>query len=334
VIAFVVAAVLTALVGFPVRAGLVRFGVIDRPNARSSHAIPTARGGGLAFTAIVVTALAYAGRYVGTPDPVFFGLAVATLGLAVVSFVDDLRSVGAAPRLLGQALAAVVPVFAFALSADGDRGFALIAVAFVGCVGFTNAFNFMDGINGIAAAHAAITGSATAYLGTLADSDARLVVGAFVVAGGAFGFLPWNFPRARMFMGDVGSATLGYVLASLSLLIVRDGGLHFVLPIALIHLGFVLDTAVTFGRRLARRERVWDAHREHFYQRLVRSGSTHVSVTAAYSLLTLAGSIVACSLAVRGDSVAIVSSVAVVFAWVSLFAYAEWRFRHFEEKDA
>lgn len=337
-IAFLVAAIASFVLGFPVRSALERFRIVDRPGARSSHVVPTVRGGGLGFVGILLCSLVIR----GATEPMFYPLSVAAAALAFVSFVDDLRNVGVGPRLAVQSFAALVASSAIVaidadgvviaadgvvIAADGVMIAALFALAFVGCVGFTNAFNFMDGINGLAASHATIAGLATHVLARAASRDPSVTDVASVIAGVSAGFLPWNVPFARMFMGDVGSATLGFLLAAMVVFVVRDGGLGFVLPLTLVHAGFVLDTGITFGRRLARREKVWAAHREHFYQRLVRSGLSHVTVTTLYTTLTLAASIAACSIPTSSTQFAIGASVVVLAAWLALFAFAESRFR-------
>lgn len=321
---FLVAALVAALAGFPTRRVLIRYGVIDRPNARSSHSVPTARGGGLSFLGIAIASLVVGGR----EEPALIAFAIATLLLAFVGFVDDLRSIGVVPRLVCHALVALVPATLLALDAPTDPSLlALAALAFVGTVGFTNAFNFMDGIDGIAATHAILGFVATAVLARQAGSLEATTATLFAIAGSVAGFLPWNFPRARMFMGDVASAPLGYLLASSMVLVVRDGGLGFVLPFTLVHLGFVLDTTITLVRRARRGERLRDAHREHFYQRLVRSGLGHPIVTGLYAVLTAAASATAIALEGRPEGEGILALTLFVALWLGLFAYAERRFR-------
>jgi UDP-N-acetylmuramyl pentapeptide phosphotransferase/UDP-N-acetylglucosamine-1-phosphate transferase len=143
--------------------------------------------------------------------------------------------------------------------------------------GYTNAFNFMDGINGMAAGQATVTGVAMAVIGAQATGDflAPPVIASLTVASAALGFLPHNFPRARMFMGDVGSAPLGFLLAVLVIWLAKSIGWWSVIPLMLLHANFVLDTAATLVRRMIRGERWYQAHREHFYQRLIRSGKSH-----------------------------------------------------------
>lgn len=219
------------------------------------------------------------------------GVLTATVGLAAVSFWDDLRSLGAAVRFGCHVIAAVLALiclgwsgWTLGLSPDLAVHLPPWAGWFLGLLwlsGYTNAFNFMDGINGLAGFQALITAVGTGLLGglTAGEWDAAPVLFAWVVAGAAAGFLPHNFPRARMFMGDVGSAPLGFLLAVLVLWTAHRLGGWLLLPLLLLHTNFVLDTAITLARRMARREVWFRPHREHFYQRLLRSGKSHAEVT-------------------------------------------------------
>jgi UDP-N-acetylmuramyl pentapeptide phosphotransferase/UDP-N-acetylglucosamine-1-phosphate transferase len=336
------AAVASFLVAIPVRAQLVRLGIIDRPNVRSSHTVPTARGGGIGFVAVIVLGVGLVG--LRKHDPWTAAMLLAAALLAVVSFIDDRTSLGVRPRLAVHAVASLVPAALFALPAHngafGAFGMAatagLAATTFLGTIGYTNAFNFMDGIDGIAASHAVVVSVATVVLLGLgqfvtlpsAVAASRVVApSSLIVAGAVLGFLPWNFPRAKMFMGDVGSAFLGYVLACLYARSVHEAGLELLLPLAMVHMGFVLDTAITLVRRALRRERLSEAHREHFYQRLVRSGLTHPTVTGIYTALSVACAGLAVFAVGTSMSARTAAFSGACVAWLVLFAFAERRFR-------
>jgi UDP-GlcNAc:undecaprenyl-phosphate/decaprenyl-phosphate GlcNAc-1-phosphate transferase len=156
--------------------------------------------------------------------------------------------------------------------------------------GVTNAYNFMDGINGIASMEAIVAGAALAVLLSRHGDTAGAVV-AVATAGAAAGFLPWNYPKARIFMGDVGSAALGFLLAMLAVRFSFVGGslLEGALPL----LPFLFDTSLTLARRITNRERWWTAHRTHLYQRLTQLGWSHATVTAVWGALALASAGVA-----------------------------------------
>lgn len=259
--------------------------------------------------------------------------------LAAVSFKDDLKPLPALVRFGFHGLAACAILFALGGTASGidevldwmgpaGPWIGLILSA-VWITGYTNAFNFMDGINGIAAGQAAVTGTGMALLGGLALGDfaAPPVCLSIVIAGAAAGFLPHNFPHARMFMGDVGSVPLGFLLASLTLWLAKVGGSELVLPLVLLHANFVLDAGITLVRRILRGERFHQPHREHFYQRLVRSGKSHSFVTAMELLLQ--GLVVAILFVFMqsGATQKWYIAAAVVSLWLVFFGYAEACFR-------
>ena len=262
-------------------------GVIDTPNERSSHLVPTPRGGGCAVATAALVAWSASGR---AQLPARAGLIVVAGGMSALGLIEDVRGVRPAARLALQlAIAtAALPFLAHHLGRTPAWRVGLAFCVVVWLVAFTNSFNFMDGINGISTAQAIVGGVAYWALGR-AVSSVPLEVGGLVVAGAAAGFAPFNFPHARMFLGDCGSYLLGGWLAVLSVVSLRSSvsPVAAVAPLAL----YVGDTAVTLVVRLAGGE-VWhQAHRRHAYQRLVGFGWSHTLVT----LLT--GSVIAaCSL--------------------------------------
>ena len=251
---------------------LQRLGMLDRPNERSSHAVPTPRGGGIAPVGAVLLAVAVLVVARCLPPQLLTVLA-ATLGLAVVSWIDDRRGLRPAPRLAAQAVAV-----ALGMAALPSAGGAIPAVA-AGLlwVWFINLFNFMDGIDGLAGGEAAAIGAGLWLFATIgAGSNPETALFAAAVAGAAIGFLGWNWSPARIFLGDVGSVPLGYLLGFLLLGAALRGWWKIAL---ILPLYFLADATLTLGRRLLRGERVWQAHREHFYQQAVRSGLGHAAVT-------------------------------------------------------
>ena len=186
------------------------------------------------------------------------------------------------------------------------------------CVYYVNAFNFMDGINGISVAQSVVGGTHLAVVGYLIDSDLVMTIGvACAVAVAAFA--PWNVPRARMFLGDIGSYFLGFLLAATALAAVTSGA-----PVLLVAAPFslyVLDTATTLGRRMRRGVRITDAHREHAFQRLVTSGRPH-SVVSLLVLLACALSSAAV-LSAEGAGLATETTIGLL-AWIpaGVFVFA------------
>jgi UDP-N-acetylmuramyl pentapeptide phosphotransferase/UDP-N-acetylglucosamine-1-phosphate transferase len=272
--------------------------------------------------------------------------------LAGLSLWDDLRPLAPLTRFCGHTLIALGMLYAlgwpgFSLELGGKPAAAWPVLVcglliFLWVTGYTNAFNFMDGINGIAAGQAVVTGLGMALLGSAvsghwsASGLAGLRPGgvvsppvllSLVIAGACAGFLPHNFPKARMFMGDVGSAPLGFLLAALVVWIARDQGWWLLIPLALLHANFVLDTGLTLVRRILRGERWYEAHREHFYQRLIRSGKSHPFVTGLE--MALQGAVLGLMVLYLHASVPVrVGLIAlVILMWLAFFAYCERLFR-------
>ncbi len=261
---------------------LHRARVLDVPNHRSSHVDVVPRGGGIGVAAGVAVGVALG----GSDHDVVVVLVGAALA-ALVGLADDLRGLGAHTRLGAQlVLAAGV---SFLLLAGRDRSTALLvvggAVAVVWLVGCLNAFNFMDGINGISGLTAAVAGGWYAWLGHDL-SYAALQVAGLALAGAAIGFLPWNAFRARVFLGDVGSYGLGLAIGGLALVSLLGGAswVGALAPLAI----YLADTSWTLVGRVRRGETWHEAHRQHVYQRLVIAGWSHqvtASVTAGLALL-------------------------------------------------
>ncbi|MGD8149471.1 UDP-phosphate glycosyltransferase [Ornithinimicrobium sp. Y1694] len=268
------AAVATCLLAPLVLMLLRRFQVVDVPNHRSSHHRPTLRGGGLAvlggvlLVALVTDLLPYA---VSVPWVAVAGcVLLSALGLSA-----DLTDIGPLSRFVGQAL-----IGAAVGSLLGDWLTALIGAIAVPVL--VNAVNFMDGINGITALTMAAWGLVVA---TGSTSGAALL--AALTVGGALGFLPWNVPQARMFLGDSGSYLFGG-LAAMALLLEQSAGAHPALVLAPL-VPYLADTGFTLLRRARRGGRLTEAHREHLYQRLSRrSGWGHVSVASLWAFAALA----------------------------------------------
>ncbi len=269
-----------------VLAELRRRAVLAQPNARSSHAVPTPQGGGIAVMAVVLVAWSLVN--LATPQPNLWILIAGAAGLAVLSWLDDLRGLPAGLRLVahvGAVAAGLVwltglghgPVFQGLLPPWLDA-----AAAAVAWVWFVNLYNFMDGIDGIAGVETAGIGIGLAALGLLpgaaAAADPML---ALALAAAAAGFLYWNWHPAKLFMGDVGSVPLGFLLGGLLLDAAARG---YWAPALILPLYYLADSTITLLRRAARHERVWQAHREHFYQRAVQHGRSHAQVTGAVLL--------------------------------------------------
>jgi Fuc2NAc and GlcNAc transferase len=191
-------------------------------------------------------------------------------------------------------------------------------LAVLGIVWALNLFNFMDGIDGIAASQAIFMCGAGAALATFAGMSSSTPAAGLILAAASLGFLAWNWPPARIFMGDVGSGYLGFALAVVGLAAMRERAV--MLPVWLILGGvFFIDSTLTLFRRLARRERVYEAHRSHAYQWLARRWHSHLRVTLACLLLNLLWVAPYALLAVRFPAMA---GWCVVAAWSPILALA------------
>lgn len=245
--------------------------ILDCPNERSSHQVPTPRGGGIAVIGSTLLAWAVFARTESVPSGVF-GIVLGAVLLAAVSWFDDLRGLSPIVRLLAQAAAVAVGI----LVLPGPRDLFYLAAIGLVWIWWINLFNFMDGIDGLAGTEAAAIGAGLLlFAGVGAGADPALRTLAAAVTGAAIGFLVWNWSPARIFLGDIGSVPLGYVLGFLLLDLAARGRwtIAVILP-----LYFLADATITLVRRLLRGERVWQAHREHFYQHAVRRGLGHAAV--------------------------------------------------------
>jgi UDP-N-acetylmuramyl pentapeptide phosphotransferase/UDP-N-acetylglucosamine-1-phosphate transferase len=267
---------------------------LDVPNARSSHSRPVPRGGGLAiilgFFAGLAVWLTQPGAIL---SPRALGWLAGSLLVAAVSFVDDLHPLPALPRLITHLLGALL------LTAAGvqqpEPG--IIVLAFVYVVVLTNIYNFMDGIDGLATSQAIIAGCGLA-IGGLMVGNPLLSVGGSLLAAASLGFLAYNHPPAKLFMGDVGSTFLGFSFAGLPLLAsIGVGGRRLPIEFALVLLApFLFDSLLTLARRVVVGERWYAPHRSHYYQRLVGLGLTHGQVTSLYAALAAIAALTALAL--------------------------------------
>jgi Fuc2NAc and GlcNAc transferase len=255
---------------------------IDRPNERSSHQIPTPRGGGIALVlAVVAGILTLPGELPLAVRPALY----AALPIALLGLIDDRYGLPAHLRLACHLAAAAACVLALSAPVEPSLPrYLLLPIAALAIAWGTNLFNFMDGIDGIAAAEALFISTVAAVM--LASEAPPIATALGVIAATCAAFLIWNWAPARIFMGDVGSSFFGFLLAAIAALTVLQG--LIALPVWLILWGtFIADTGVTLVRRVLRRERWWSAHRSHAYQRLSRRLGSHAQSTLTYSAINV-----------------------------------------------
>ncbi|MEQ8967708.1 MAG: glycosyltransferase family 4 protein [Azospirillaceae bacterium] len=268
---------------------------LAHPDDRSSHDAPTPYGGGWGVMLALLPALAILAATAGTgPPPAVLAGAVA---LMAISWLDDRRPLGPLPRLGVQAAAVAVGLALLPGDAAVFQGWLPLwadrAVTALGWLWFVNLFNFMDGIDGLAGTETASLGLgvAAALAASGAVGPAALAPG-LLMAGAAAGFLIWNWHRARIFLGDVGSVPLGYLAGFLLIALAIEGHLAAAVILPAYYLA---DATVTLARRVLRGEKVWRPHREHFYQRAARALGRHDAVVLRIAALN--GALVALAVA-------------------------------------
>jgi UDP-N-acetylmuramyl pentapeptide phosphotransferase/UDP-N-acetylglucosamine-1-phosphate transferase len=297
-------------------------GIVDVPNARSSHSLPTVRGAGLA-TGFVLTLTLAMGR-----DRATISLAVVALLATILGGVEDLRGTAVALRLVAQMIIGAA-FLAVVLTVGVSVPWEAVGAAMLFIVGYTNAFNFMDGINGISAVSASVAGLAFAAMAALTHNPDLLLSGAVIFAS-AVCFLPFNFPRARVFLGDSGSYSFGAVIACTAVT-----GWHagiradaILAPFAV----YVADSGTVVLWRLVRGEPIAAPHRKHAYQRLVRLGTSHAQATGVVFVSSAATAALGLAVVSAGAAARValdlgIVAVAALYLMLPTLLTARWRAR-------
>jgi len=288
-----------------VLAWLQRRAILDHPVERSSHQVPVPRGGGLALMPLALFSwlmLAAAGM---APVGTSLVVAIAAL-LAIISWRDDLGGLGVGWRFAAHLLAASLGILALPDSALVFQGLLPLLLDRIAAVllwvWFLNLYNFMDGIDGLTCTETIFIGLGVALVLSFANQDDdHAPMLALAAAAGAAGFLRWNWPPAKIFLGDVGSIPLGYVMGWLLLAMAAKG---LWAPALILPLYYLADASLTLLMRLGRGERIWQAHRQHFYQRATAPDGDHSAV-----LMLIIG----------GDtSLLVLAVVAIAWPWIGL----------------
>jgi UDP-GlcNAc:undecaprenyl-phosphate/decaprenyl-phosphate GlcNAc-1-phosphate transferase len=285
---FCLAIALFALSVVTTRVMLDHVRIMDHPTARSSHATATPKSGGLSIvlTFLVGVAILYFTDTQRIRQAYFLGFTGSSITIAAVSFYDDVKNKPFLVKLYTQLLAVavvlgsgiLVDVISLPLIGPVALGAWSWPLSFLWIIGLTNAFNFMDGLDGLAAGTAVIA-SFFFLIITFSLGSSFVYIHCYTLLAGALGFLVYNFPPARIFMGDVGSATLGFAFATLAIIAARYDASHtsfMVMPLLLF--SFIYDTSFTFLRRALRGENVTQPHKTHLFQLLHQLGYSHRAV--------------------------------------------------------
>jgi UDP-N-acetylmuramyl pentapeptide phosphotransferase/UDP-N-acetylglucosamine-1-phosphate transferase len=303
---FMVLALSFLLTGLAARYSRWR-GLIDQPGERQSHSVPTPRGGGIGLVlALVAGSVAAAGML----DPFWLQAVLPAVALlALLGWWDDHSSLSARFRFLVQLAVSFYLLWCLANQGWNTQPL-MLAVAALFLLWMTNLYNFMDGSNGMVGSQGVFAGIVLAVLFAMAERSG-LALASAMLAAACLGFLPWNVGRARVFMGDAGSIALGFAFGAL--LIGGVATAAFPLPVALlVMLVFLADASMTLLMRVIRRERWYNPHRQHLYQRLIASGRTHGSVLLFYQLINLMLVVPGIVLAIRFPGLAWVVTLALV----------------------
>jgi len=315
-LAFVVSVLITRRICDPAS----RLHILDHPNERSLHSYPTPRTGGVAILTGIVSATPVWVTLTDVPDSMIW-LSTSMVLVAVLSFIDDRRGLPVRWRFMGHVTVATlvivgglhIPVLSLPGVEWAWPTWLSIAFSILFLVWMINLYNFMDGMDGFAAGMAVIGFGTFALLAYLASNPVFLALNLMIVSAAA-GFLWFNFPPARIFMGDTGSSLLGLLAGGLSIWGVREGMFPFWTAL-LVFSPFIIDATVTLLRRLGRGERVWEAHKSHYYQRLVQSGWGHKKTVLYEYVLMLA-----CGLsALLAQQLSFQGQVALILFWCLVY---------------
>ena len=286
---------------------------LDKPNERSLHVVPVPRTGGIAIIAGLIAAAWWL-----RASP---GLLVPAVTLAIASYFDDRHALPAGVRLVMHLIAAGI----FLCLAAGSAAAALLVILWLAIAWITNLYNFMDGSDGLAGGMAVI-GFGTYGLAAWLGGNRELELLAWSVTAAATGFLIFNFPPAKIFMGDVGSIPLGFLAGAFGVAGWQQGLWPLWFPLV-VFAPFIVDASMTLARRVVRGERVWEAHRQHYYQRLILSGWSHRrTAVSEYGLMLLCGAVALIGLQQRpARQFALICMLALTFAAAMWAVDRRWK---------
>jgi UDP-N-acetylmuramyl pentapeptide phosphotransferase/UDP-N-acetylglucosamine-1-phosphate transferase len=314
-----------------------RRNVLDIPNERSSHSKPTPKGGGIIIVLLTLIGLIILHSIVnGTNDYLLLTVYIISgILIAGISFLDDLYPLKNSIRFAVQGLAAIVIIYyidsvnSIDVPFIGTISFGLVGflLTFIWLTGLTNIYNFMDGIDGIAAIQAITAAVGWLIVGILLNDLFIIILGTLLLSS-CLGFILHNWQPAKIFMGDVGSAFIGFSFAFLALYAYSLDAKLFMVGVIFIW-PFVFDSTFTLIRRMLRKENIFHAHRSHIYQRLVIAGCSHRFVSKLYGLLAFGGVVIALFLYAGNTMLQILSVFILILLCVFLLLFVLRRERIF-----
>ena len=292
--------------------------IIDVPNSRSMHSIPIPRTGGLGLVgSILITWLLFVDIF---SIPLLVGLSL----VATISFVDDIRPLPVWSRLLIHIIAAVM--LATSLFSDTHNWAFVMSIVLI-IIWITNLYNFMDGSDGLAGGMAVI-GFSYYGIAAIQAGDINFAIINFSISASALAFLWFNFYPATIFMGDIGSISLGFLAAALGLLGWKNDLWTPWLPL-LIFSPFIADATMTFIKRLFYGKKIWQAHNEHYYQRLIKNGWGHRNTALfAYAVMVIVGGTAILSARLEFDQQGWISSMWGIAYLVIMHAFDRYQYHH------
>jgi Fuc2NAc and GlcNAc transferase len=283
---FLLVFIATILGTFALRQIAIRANMFDVPNDRSSHSVATPRGGGLAIVIVSLLSLGLLPLF-EPASRLFLGIVATSLVVSIIGFIDDKYDLSANVRLLVHLISSIVVsvlfLFEFQLSSGLLIVFGVLSVLYL--VWSLNLFNFMDGIDGVASQQASFVLLSLYFI--VPNTDQLLSSSLLIISTSILGFLVWNFPPAKIFMGDAGSGFLGFILASVSLWAFQDFGFTFFVVYMILHSNFIVDSTFTLVRRVLQGFSPVSPHRTHAYQNASRFFNSHKKATLGVLLVNL-----------------------------------------------
>jgi len=333
VIFLIIVFVFSYLITCWIRSYALKHGIIDLPCKRSSHTKPTPRGAGLSVSLIFLFCLILLQIIYPTQWRLWSALGAGSLIISLVGWLDDRFGLPRSVRLTAHLVAASWAVFILGGLPTIRTGNGLLelgmlgnAIAVLSIVWFVNLYNFMDGIDGLAAGNAVLVALAAGGLSALSGGYYFALI-YLILAFAVAGFLPWNWPPAKVFMGDAGSANIGFLLAVLGIAAENANHLHLLVWFILSEV-FIIDATATLFRRILIGREWLKAHKSHAYQRAVQIGNSHLAVTVAIMVINIV-LITAAVYAFYNEKmiipIAVCTSVAIFAAWVY---YAIYRYEY------